>query len=104
MPRWGARHLAAATGNCRGSIVTLVIMDSDDPTNDSEVPDVGTRRLFVSPQEAADLIGSSRGFVYTLLKKGLLRSFRLEGRRMIPTSEIDRLTLLAEFEHDQQPG
>jgi hypothetical protein len=48
-------------------------------------------------------MGSSRGYVYSLLNKGHLKSLKLEGRRMIPTTEIDRLTQLAEFEHDQQP-
>jgi len=80
--------------------MTLVIMDLGDPSGDDNPVNLGSRRLFVSPQEAADLIGSSRGYVYTLFKKGLLKSFKLEGRRMIPTSEIDRLTLLAEFEHE----
>jgi excisionase family DNA binding protein len=80
--------------------MTLVVMDFQEPAGDGEAPDVGTRRLFVSPQEAADLIGSSRGYVYTLLNKGLLKSLKLEGRRMIPTSEIERLTQMAEFEHD----
>jgi excisionase family DNA binding protein len=79
-------------------------MDSDDPTGSDPVVGLGSRRLFVSPQEAADLIGSSRGYVYSLLNKGHLKSLKLEGRRMIPTPEIDRLTRLAEFGHDQQPG
>lgn len=74
-------------------------MDSDDPTGGDSVVSLATRRLFVSPQEAADLIGSSRGYVYSLLNKGLLKSLKLEGRRMIPTSEIERLTHLADFGH-----
>ena len=80
--------------------MTLVIVDLGDPSGDDESLGVGTRRLFVSPQEAADLIGSSRGYIYSLLNKGHLKSLKLEGRRMIPTSEIERLTLLAEFEND----
>ncbi len=103
MPRWDARYLAA-TRNCTGAIVTLVIMDSDDPTGGDSVVGLGSRRLFVSPQEAADIIGSSRGYVYSLLNKGHLKSLKLEGRRMIPTTEIDRLSRMAEFDHDRQPG
>jgi excisionase family DNA binding protein len=80
--------------------MTRFVMDFQEPAGDGEVPDVGTRRLFVSPQEAADLIGSSRGYVYSLLAKGHLKSLKLEGRRMIPTSEIERLTQMAEFDHD----
>ncbi len=80
--------------------MTLVIMDLGDPSGDDESLDVGSRRLFVSPQEAADLIGSSRGYIYSLLAKGHLKSLKLEGRRMIPASEIDRLTHLAEFENE----
>lgn len=84
--------------------MTLIIMDLDDPCGDEHPVNLGSRRLFVSPQEAADLLGSSRGYVYSLLNKGHLKSLKLEGRRMIPTTEIDRLTRLAKFEHDQQPG
>ena len=84
--------------------MSLIIMDLDDPAGDDNPVTLHSRRLFVSPQEAADLIGTSRGYVYSLLTKGHLKSLKLEGRRMIPTTEIDRLTLLAEFEHDQQPG
>lgn len=80
--------------------MTLIVMDFQEPASEGGVPDVGTRRLFVSPQEAADLIGSSRGYVYNLLNKGLLKSLKLEGRRMIPTSEIDRLTQMAKFDRD----
>jgi excisionase family DNA binding protein len=83
--------------------MTLIIMDLNDPPDDDKAVSLQCRRLFVSPQEAADLMGSSRGYVYSLLNKGHLKSLKLEGRRMIPTTEIDRLTQLAEFEHDQQP-
>ena len=41
--------------------------------------------------------------MYSLLNKGHLKSLKLEGRRMIPTSEIDRLTEMAQFDHAQQP-
>ena len=82
--------------------MTLVIMDSEDPSGAGEAAGVASRRLFVSPQEAADIIGASRGYVYSLLNKGYLKSLKLEGRRMIPTTEIERLTQLAEFDDDQQ--
>lgn len=84
-------------GYDEGVIMTLVVMDLGDPSGGDEPLGEGTRRLFVSPQEAADLIGASRGYVYNLLNKGHLKSLKLEGRRMIPTSEIDRLIHLAGF-------
>ena len=34
------------------------------------------------------------------MRKGLLKSLKLEGRRMIPTSEFDRLTQMAQFGDD----
>jgi hypothetical protein len=34
-------------------------------------------RLFYGPQEVADLLGSSRGYVYTLLDGGHLKSLKL---------------------------
>ncbi len=98
------RYLGNRNSDGEGVIVTLVIMDLGDPSGGDDPVHLGSRRLFVSPQEAADLIGSSRGYVYSLLNKGHLKSLKLEGRRMIPASEIDRLTQLAEFDHDQQPG
>lgn len=58
------------------------------------------RRLFYGPQEVADLMGSSRGFVYSLMDSGDLENLKLGGRRLIPASELDRLTRLAECDHD----
>jgi excisionase family DNA binding protein len=84
--------------------MTLVVMDFEESAGDDEVLEMGSRRLFLSPQEAADLIGSSRGYVYSLLGKGHLKSLKLEGRRMIPTSELERLTQMAKFDHDGQHG
>ena len=61
------------------------------------------QRLFYGPQEVADLLGASRGFVYSLMEKGQLKNRKLGGRRIIPASEIDRLTKWAESGEDQ-PG
>lgn len=103
MSRWSSKYPRSTNSDSESVIVTLVIMDSDDPAGGDAVVGLGSRRLFVSPQEAANLIGSSRGYVYSLLNKGHLKSLKLEGRRMIPTSEIDRLTEMAQFDHAQQP-
>jgi excisionase family DNA binding protein len=53
-------------------------------------------RRFFGPQEVADQLGTSRGFVYSLMEAGDLRSLKLGGRRIIPASEIERLVGLAE--------
>jgi len=58
------------------------------------------KRRFFGPQEMADMISSSRGFIYSLMDSGQLKSLKLGGRRLIPASELDRLTRLAEFHHD----
>ena len=48
-------------------------------------------RLAYSPAEAAALIGCSRGFVYSLMEAGILRSVRVGGRRLIPKSALGEL-------------
>jgi len=55
-----------------------------------------TDRRFFGPQEVADQLGTSRGFVYSLMEAGDLQSLKLGGRRIIPASEIERLVALAE--------
>ena len=53
-------------------------------------------RRFFGPQEVADQLGTSRGFIYSLMEAGDLRSLKLGGRRIIPASEIDRLVEMAD--------
>ena len=65
------------------------------PLTNNESAELLSRRLFFGPQEVADLLGTSRGFIYNLIEAGSLRSLKLEGRRMIPASELQRLTELA---------
>jgi excisionase family DNA binding protein len=59
-------------------------------------------RTFLSPQEVADSLGASRGYVYRLIESGDLKSVKLGGRRFIPASEIQRLTRMAEFNRDRE--
>lgn len=65
------------------------------PMSREESASLMSRRLFFGPQEVADLLGTSRGFIYNLIDSGSLRSLKLEGRRMIPASELQRLTEMA---------
>jgi excisionase family DNA binding protein len=51
------------------------------------------RPEFYSPQQFAEVLGASRGFVYVLMDKGLLKNFKLGRKRMIPASEIERLKM-----------
>jgi excisionase family DNA binding protein len=55
-----------------------------------------SQRRFFGPQEVADQLGTSRGFIYSLMEAGDLRSLKLGGRRIIPASEIERLVEMAE--------
>ena len=73
---------------------------SDDlvPLTAAESAEMLSRRLFFGPQEVADLLGTSRGFICNLIKTGTLHSLKLEGRRMIPASELRRLTEMASAE------
>jgi excisionase family DNA binding protein len=52
---------------------------------------------FYSPQEFADLLGGSRGWVYALMERDQLKTLKLGGRRIIPAGEVDRLTGMAGF-------
>ena len=56
-----------------------------------------SNRTFLSPQEVADSLGVSRGYLYSLIGSGDLKSLKLGGRRLIPVSEMERLTRMAEF-------
>jgi excisionase family DNA binding protein len=47
--------------------------------------------LAYSPQEAADALGCSRGFIYSLMDAGQLHSIKLGGRRLIPASVISEM-------------
>jgi len=51
-----------------------------------QAPDLGP--LAYSPQEAADALGCSRGFIYSLMATGQLRSVKLANRRFIPANAI----------------
>lgn len=57
-----------------------------------------SERCFYGPREFAERLGTSRGYIYNLIDGGLLRSLKLGGRRLIPSSELDRLTQSAEFD------
>ncbi len=77
--------------------MTVPSSSSDDlvPLSAVESAELLGRRLFFGPQEVADLLGTSRGFVYNLIEADLLKSMKLEGRRLIPASELLRLSELA---------
>ncbi len=46
----------------------------------------------LSVVEAAHLLNVSERLVWRMIPRGEIRSVRLGGRRMIPRSEVDRLT------------
>ena len=52
-------------------------------------------RVFASPGEVAEALGVSRGYIYSLMNVGELASLKLGGRRLIPTSELERLSEMA---------
>jgi excisionase family DNA binding protein len=53
-----------------------------------EMADEQDFRIAYSPEEARRLLGCSRGFVYSLMDMGQLRSVKLGGRRFIPAAAI----------------
>lgn len=48
-------------------------------------------RIGYSPEDAAKLVGISRGAVYNLMNAGKLRSVKLGRRRIIPASALREL-------------
>jgi len=45
--------------------------------------------LAYSPGKAAEVIGCSRPFVYTLINEGEIRSFKIKARTFIARSELE---------------
>lgn len=48
-----------------------------------------TDALAYSPGRAAEIIGCSRPFIYTLIKEQELRSFKIKARTFIARSELE---------------
>lgn len=55
---------------------------------DQEVLTVGDRTLVLTVEEAAELLGISRGLAYELVRKGDLPSIRLGRRLVVPRRRL----------------
>ncbi len=58
-------------------------------TGRSEVPASASRRLVYSVEEAADLLGIGRTFMFHLVATGEIDSFKIGKRRKIPRDALD---------------
>jgi excisionase family DNA binding protein len=58
-------------------------------------------KLLLSPTEAAEALGISRWKLYDLMRKGLLRSIKIDGCRRIAPSALAEF--VAAMTDDQQP-
>ncbi len=54
---------------------------------------IKAERLFISVDEVAKILGASRSYVYSLVRKGDIPSKRLGKRVFIPTSFIKSFTV-----------
>lgn len=75
------QHSAAISGNQRRPAVITLPSDG---------------RVAYRINEIAEMLGVSRSFVYSALKRGQVRAVEVSRVRMIPRSELERL--LANFE------
>ena len=64
---------------------------SDDERPVPETPTSADQRLTVSVEEAARLLGISRGLAYLLVNRGDIPSIRLGRRIVVPRRALDRL-------------
>jgi excisionase family DNA binding protein len=62
-----------------------------DPPPDNPAAAKPTRPLTVSVEEAAHLLGISRGHAYALVNRGEIPSLRLGRRIVVPRAALDRL-------------
>lgn len=75
---------------------TMFIVNSRRPPGDDE-PDVppptgdADQHLTLSVEEAARMLGISRGLAYTLVNRGEIPSVRLGRRIVVPRRSLDRL-------------
>lgn len=57
-------------------------------------------RLLLSPTEAAAALGIGRWKLYDLMRKGVLRSIKIDGCRRIPTSALaDFVVAMTDDQH-----
>jgi len=63
----------------------------DGRPTDNLAPSKATRPLTVSVEEAAHLLGISRGHAYALVNRGEIPSLRLGRRIVVPRAALDRL-------------
>jgi excisionase family DNA binding protein len=59
-------------------------------TGHAEMPASASRRLVYSVDEAADLLGIGRTFMFHLVATGEIDSFKIGKRRKIPRDALDR--------------
>jgi excisionase family DNA binding protein len=89
-PEADAMPVTPAEERLRAAFVELteaVIELAHEPTSSSE----RTAAELLSPREFARRSSLSRTSVYELIGEGRLRSARVRGRRLIPSSELARL-------------
>jgi excisionase family DNA binding protein len=57
-------------------------------------------RLVFSPNEVADMLGTSRAHIYNMMSRKELRYTMVGKLRRIPRSEVDRLVTLSDAPQD----
>ena len=61
--------------------------------------------ICITAEEAANVLGIGRTFVYQLLASGRIESVKLGRRRLIPRDALDRLVAeLREQQRDEEAG
>ncbi|MBN1369960.1 MAG: helix-turn-helix domain-containing protein [Dehalococcoidaceae bacterium] len=53
-----------------------------------------TKKMVLSPQEAADALGLCLNSIYKMLRRGQLKGVRVERKILVPKQEIERLLRL----------
>ena len=58
-----------------------------------------TERLVLTVDEAAEILGISRGLAYRMVREGAIPNVRMGRRMLVPRSALDRM--LEEARHDE---
>ncbi|MBF9519566.1 helix-turn-helix domain-containing protein [Mycobacteroides chelonae] len=68
-------------------IALIAALQAAQPTRVSAVP-----QIMLTVQEAAEMLGCSSGHIYDQLRNGAIRGVKVGRRRLVPMSEITRIT------------